>query len=110
MSKKAYDLIAEGLTEAIAIVKGEAKPARVHIPSQIDVKRIIAKLELTQAAFASQFGFCLDQIEDWEQGRSCPLGGARVYLTLIDKSPAEVLDLLTRTSALESSHESSARP
>jgi putative transcriptional regulator len=40
MSKKAFDKIAAGLNEAIAIARGEAAPARWHIPAEIDVKSI----------------------------------------------------------------------
>ena len=36
MSKRAFDKIAEGLTEALAIARGEAKPAKLHIPAEIE--------------------------------------------------------------------------
>lgn len=32
MSKKAFDKIAEGLREAIAVVRGEKKPAKMRYP------------------------------------------------------------------------------
>jgi hypothetical protein len=32
MSKKAFDKIAEGLTEALAIARGGKKPAKLHPP------------------------------------------------------------------------------
>ena len=40
MTKRAFDKIANGLREAIAIAKGKADPAtyRVHIPTETDVK------------------------------------------------------------------------
>jgi hypothetical protein len=34
MSKKAFDKIAEGLTEALSIARGETKPAELHIPPE----------------------------------------------------------------------------
>src|SRR5262245_18851980 len=34
MGKKAFDKIAEGLSEALAIARGEAKPAKLHIPAE----------------------------------------------------------------------------
>lgn len=94
MSKKAFDKIAEGLTEALAISRGEAKPAKLHIPAEIDVRSIRSKLSLSQDEFASLFGFTANQIKDWEQGRSRPLGGVRAYLTIIDRDPKRVLALL----------------
>ena len=38
MSTKAFDKIAEGLNEALAIARGEAKPAKLHVPPEIDVR------------------------------------------------------------------------
>jgi putative transcriptional regulator len=98
MSKKAFDKIAEGLTEALAISRGEAKPAKLHIPPAIDVRSIRSKLSLSQDEFASLFGFTMNQIRDWEQGRSRPLGGVRAYLMIIDRDPKRVLALLRSLS------------
>jgi hypothetical protein len=36
MSKNAFDKIAEGLGEALAIARGEAVPYRLHVPAEID--------------------------------------------------------------------------
>ena len=94
MSKKAFDKIAEGLNEALDIARGDAKPARLFIPPEIDVKNIRTKLELSQEDFAAIFGFTLNQIRDWEQGRSRPLGGVRAYLILINRDPSTVIELL----------------
>ena len=35
MSKQTFDKIAEGLKEAIAIVRGEAKPAKLFVPPSL---------------------------------------------------------------------------
>jgi len=90
---KAFDKIAEGLSEAIAIARGEAKPAHLFIPPEIDVRAIRGKCEMSQDAFASSFGFTLTQIRDWEQGRARPLGGARAYLMIIETDPVSVLKI-----------------
>ena len=94
MGKKAFDKIAEGLNEALAVARGEAKPARLYIPAVIDVKSIRTKLTLSQDDFAAHFGFTVNQIKDWEQGRSRPLGGVRAYLMIIDRDADGVLALL----------------
>jgi putative transcriptional regulator len=91
MSKKSFDRIAEGLQEALAIARGEAEPARIHVPAEMDVRAIRAKTRLSQDAFASVFGFTVHQIRQWEQGRNRPLGAMRAYLMLIDHDPASVL-------------------
>ena len=85
MSKKAFDKIAEGLTEALAIARGESKPAKLHIPAEIDVQAIRAQTGLSQEDFATAFGFTINQIKDWEHGRARPLGGVRAYLLIIER-------------------------
>jgi putative transcriptional regulator len=94
MSKKAFDKITEGLAEALAIAKGEKKPAKLHIPPELDVSAIRAKIGLSQDDFATAFGFTVNQIRDWEQERSRPLGGVRAYLMIIDRDPKGVLNML----------------
>lgn len=94
MSKKAFDKIAAGLTEALAIARGEAKPAKLHVPAELDVGAIRSKTGLSQDDFATTFGFSVDQIKNWEQGRSRPLGGVRAYLMIIERDPKCVLNIL----------------
>lgn len=94
MSKKAFDKIAEGLKEALAVVRGEASPAKLHIPPAIDVRAIRRKLGLSQEHFAGRFGFTINQIKDWEQGRARPIGGVRAYLMIIDRDPKAVIEIL----------------
>jgi putative transcriptional regulator len=97
MTKKAFDKIAAGLKDAIAIARGEAKPARLHVPAEIDVKAIRRKVGLSQEGFAYSFGFTIDQIRAWEQGRSRPLGGLRAYLMLIELDHVSVSRILEST-------------
>ena len=94
MSKKAFDKIAAGLNEALEIARGNAKPAKLYVPPEISVRDIRKKLNLSQDHFAAEFGFTINQIRDWEQGRTRPLGGLRAYLTLIDSDPKVVSQLL----------------
>lgn len=94
MTKKAFDQIMEGLNEALAVARGEAKPARLHVPPEIDVPAIRGKLGLSQEDFATVFGFTINQIKDWEQGRSRPIGGVRAYLMIIDRAPEAVIKIL----------------
>ncbi|MCQ8279858.1 transcriptional regulator [Acetobacteraceae bacterium KSS8] len=94
MSKKAFDMIAEGLNEALAISRGQSKPARLYVPAEIDVKAIRDKTALSQGDFAAAFGFTVHQVRQWEQGRNRPTGGIRAYLMVIDENPSEILALL----------------
>ncbi|MFG1399874.1 helix-turn-helix domain-containing protein [Roseixanthobacter pseudopolyaromaticivorans] len=94
MSRKAFDKIAEGLGEALAIARGEMQPAKLHVPAEINVRAIRAKLSASQEDFASTFGFTVHQIRQWEQGRVRPLGATRAYLMIIDRDPDGVREML----------------
>lgn len=98
MSKTAFDKIAEGLNEALAITTGAAEPARLHVPAEMDVRSIRAKTKMAQDQFASAFGFTVHQVRQWEQGRHRPLGAMRAYLMVIDMNHEEVLTLLRGAS------------
>jgi putative transcriptional regulator len=97
MTKRAFDKIAAGLNDAIAIARGEVKSARLHIPAELDVKAIRKKVGLSQEAFAQSFGFTVEQIRAWEQGRNRPIGGLRDYLMMIDRDHDGVLRILEST-------------
>lgn len=98
MSKKAFDKIAAGLNEALEIARGDAKPSRLYVPPEIDVREIRKKIGMSQDDFAAEFGFTINQIRDWEQGRTRPLGGLRAYLMLIKGNPGLVLELLRKSA------------
>jgi putative transcriptional regulator len=51
MSKRAFEKIAAGLNDAIAIAKGAAHPETycAHVPPTIDVKAVRRRLGLTKA-------------------------------------------------------------
>ena len=59
MTKRAFDKISAGLAEAKAYLDGTADVSRyrVHVLETIDVKRIRARLGLSQEAFAATYGF-----------------------------------------------------
>ncbi|WP_246659373.1 hypothetical protein [Rhizobium sp. FY34] len=96
MSKQAFDLIHEGLTEALAVARGEAEPFKLHISAELDVKEIRAATGMTQKDFASTFGFGLDQLKQWEQGRARPVQALRAYLLLIKDNHRYLITALQR--------------
>jgi putative transcriptional regulator len=91
MSKVA-DSLRRGLEEALAYARGEAviEDYRVHVPVRIDVRAIRTKLGMTQEEFAGQFGFSVNTLRHWEQGKRQPEGPARAYLIVIDRVPQAV--------------------
>ncbi|MGH7102639.1 MAG: helix-turn-helix domain-containing protein [Acetobacteraceae bacterium] len=91
MGTKPTDVTGElmaSMREAAAIVRGEAEPARVHLPpGSIDVRAIRERLGLTRPAFAERFGLAVAAVRDWEQGLRRPDPAARVLLLVISRSP-----------------------
>jgi putative transcriptional regulator len=71
-----------------AVQAGAALPA--HVPAQVDVRAIRKKLGMSQAQFAAAFGFGLDAVQNWEQGRRRPEGAARAFLKVIAHEPDAV--------------------
>lgn len=93
--------------QAREIARGDVPPAKAHIPAEIDVKAIRSRLRLTQDDFASEFGFTISQIRDWEQNRYRPLGSDRAYLMLIERNPDVVRKLLhdAKVEAMEAAED-----
>jgi putative transcriptional regulator len=63
---------------------------RLHIAPAYDVGEIRTKLKLSQREFAQRYGFSIDSIQNWEQGRRVPDGPARTLLAVIAHNPKAV--------------------
>lgn len=55
-----------------------------------NARAIRRKLQMSQAEFASAFGFNVATLRDWEQGRSVPDQAIRSYLRVIATRPEVV--------------------
>jgi putative transcriptional regulator len=92
--------IVEGLEQAISWTRGENDDVRVtlvQIP-EVDVREVRTSMGLSQAQFATKFGFPPATLRNWEQGRSRPDAPTRVLLAVIAKHPEAVEDVLRRAS------------
>ena len=80
------------MEEAIAYADGTADASRysLRIPDDINVKSIGDRPAMTQAEFAGRFGFSINTLRHWEQGRCVPEGPTRAYLLVIDRNPKAV--------------------
>jgi putative transcriptional regulator len=89
---KVAESIRRGLEEAVAYARGEADETayRVHVPAVINVRAIRTKLGMTQEEFAGRFGFSVNTLRHWEQGKRQPEGPTRAYLLVIDRAPKAV--------------------
>jgi putative transcriptional regulator len=64
----------------------------------IDVRATRKRRGLSQAEFATRFGFQPATLRNWEQGRTRPDGPARVLLAVIARHPEAVEDALRMAS------------
>ena len=91
---KAFASIKQGLREAIAHQRGNAKGVKTYTPSDVDVQALRQRIGLTQEQFASKFGISLGTLRHWERGDRKPHGPALVLLRVIDKNDCAVLRAL----------------
>ncbi|HTW79167.1 MAG TPA: hypothetical protein VME23_06485 [Terracidiphilus sp.] len=89
-----FNDLMKGLDEAEGFLAGKTAGYRVHVPENVDVRRIRNRLKMTQARFSHTFGFSLDAVKHWEGGRRTPESAARAFLTVIDRDPNAVLAAL----------------
>ena len=95
MSKSGQRIL-RGARQALAYARGAREGFVAHVPEEMDVVAIRKRLGLSQADFAAQFGFKLDAVQNWEQGRRRPEGAARAFLRVIEREPAAVQRALAR--------------
>ncbi len=95
MEKESFNDLLAGAKEALAIAKGEAKPARVHFAVTLkEIKAIRKELKMTQETFAQSFCFSPSNIKQWETGKRNPDASARALLRVIAHNPQAVLEAL----------------
>jgi putative transcriptional regulator len=94
---KTGESILRGAHQALAYAKGSREGFVAHVPEQVDVAAIRTRLGQSQGEFAARFGFKLDALQNWEQGRRRPDGAARAFLRVIEREPDAVLRALARS-------------
>jgi putative transcriptional regulator len=92
-----FNDLMNGLEEVDAFLAGRTVGYKVSVPTDVDVKMIRKRLNMTQAKFSDAFGFSIDAVKHWEGGRRTPEASARAFLTVISKNPTAVLDALHPT-------------
>ena len=91
---KAFESIAQGLREAIALNEGKEVQAKTYRPEEIDVVQLRRSLGLTQSEFAAKFCISLGTLRHWERGDRKPHGPALALLHVVAKEPQAVLRAL----------------
>ena len=74
----------------VAQLRAFGVDARLLSVPDVDTKAIRSRLNLSQADFAVRFGFELDTVQNWDQGRHVPDPATRVLLAVIDRDPGLV--------------------
>lgn len=94
MARKAFDMMMEGMADAIAYAEGDTTRARVSAP--VDAKAVRTATNKTQAEFAKTYHLPLGTVRDWEQKRRTPDAPARVLLAMIAAEPETVERLVAK--------------
>lgn len=79
--------VVEDLSELILVLAQCRFVGRRLTDDDTDLPQLRARLALTQDEFATRFGFEVDAIRNWEQGRRKPDRAARSYLSVINRAP-----------------------
>lgn len=77
---------------------GNKRSYGIHVPARVNVKKIRARLGLSQERFAQTYGFALSAVRDWEQGRRQPERSARILLRVVEREPEAVTRALAKTA------------
>ncbi len=90
--KRAFVLVPKlELIDALTAELAECGVKASRIPdTDIDVKAMRDRLDLTQEQFALHYGLDLNAVRNWEHGRRKPDTAARSYLRAIYNDPAAV--------------------
>jgi putative transcriptional regulator len=100
MKEEVFEELLESVRQAKAIERGELKPGRVFkFDPKNDVVKVRAKLKLSQSKFAAILGISEDTLQNWEQGRRCPTGPAKVLLRIARKHPHLLLETAASSTA-----------
>lgn len=106
---KMFDLLKEGLEEAIAYEQGRTKNVRIKkfridtapvLPKQPkeyqpkDIQRLRKKLNCSQGLLAAYLNVSLNTVQAWEQGMRKPNHAALRLLEIIDKGSTFLTSLV----------------
>jgi putative transcriptional regulator len=93
MARKAFEMMMEGMGDAIAYAQGDTSRGRV---ATVDAKAVRAKTKLSQDKFATTYHLPVGTLRDWEQGRAQPDRSAATLLKMIDADAAGVEKILAK--------------
>jgi len=99
MKQDSFDELVKSIKQAGRIHRGEAKPSRRFVFDPANVKRIRARLKMSQPQFAMMIGVSVATLRNWEQGRRTPDGPALALLRVAAVNPKAVARALESGAA-----------
>src|SRR4029079_8111099 len=94
MKKQDFDDLMLGITQLGAVLRGELKPTVTYVYDRKNIRKLRAKLKLSQAQFARMIGVPAGTLRNWEQGIRTPKGPALALLRVAERHPNAVIDAL----------------
>jgi len=94
MKEATFKELLESIEQFKAIRAGRMQPSRVIRFDPPRVKAIRKKLRVSQTRFAALIGISAGTLRNWEQGRTRPVGPARVLLKIAERRPRAVIEAL----------------
>jgi len=97
MRKALFEELKASVAEMGGIRAGRRKASRVTRSADVlgteapNVAALRAHFGLSQSKFAALLGVSVDTLQNWEQGRRCPDGPARVLLRVAEVHPEVLL-------------------
>jgi putative transcriptional regulator len=90
MKNENFEKLAASIREAGEIKAGRLAPGRVHEVRPPAIKKVRAKLAMSQGEFAAMIGVSTRTLQNWEQGRREPEGPAKALLRVAARNPRAV--------------------
>lgn len=87
MKDEMFNELIESMQQAVAIRRGEIKPARITSYPVPDVKAIRANAGMKQDKFACAVRVFPSLVQSWEQHKRIPNGASLKMLRVIEKHP-----------------------
>ena len=94
MRTRDYENLLASIREAGETGAGRRRLSRALPITSVDIKKVRAKLKVSQREFALVIGVSARTLQNWEQGRRQPEGPAKALLRVVVRDPEGVLAAL----------------
>jgi putative transcriptional regulator len=94
MRTRDYENLLASIREAGEIKAGRRRLSRAWVVNPVEIKKVRARLRVSQREFALLIGVSARTLQNWEQGRREPEGPAKALLRVAVRNPKAVLAAL----------------